>query len=155
MDKTFNIDRYIELMEKQKTLQSVNDNLNKINYNELLSYQIIIYNQFIYNKKNEYISLINQYINNEIDSFALQFKFFQIRRIHIQNAENLEENFQELSNMLIDEKSDDFSKLIEHVSGICDYLKWNSDDETEYGITEKDFRILIEKIHLKLQQFEE
>ena len=155
MDKTFNIDRYIELMEKQKTLQSVNDNLNKINYNELLSYQIIIYNQFIYNKKNEYISLINQYINNEIDSFVLQFKFFQIRRIHIQNAENLEENFQELSNMLIDEKSDDFSKLIEHVSGICDYLKCNSDDETEYGITEKDFRILIEKIHLKLQQFEE
>jgi hypothetical protein len=45
---------------------------NAVEYDELLSYVRIVDDQIIYNRKHDYISLIEKYLTNEIDSFFLR-----------------------------------------------------------------------------------
>ena len=82
MTKTFNKVRYIELLKKDQSLESKNSSLYKedrIEYRELLSYGVILYNQIIYNRRHDYISLIEKYVTNEIDSLLLILQFFRYR----------------------------------------------------------------------------
>lgn len=75
MTKTLNKVHYIELLKKDQSLESKNSSLykeDKIEYRELLSYQVILYNQIIYNRRHDYISLIDKYVTNKIDSFLLR-----------------------------------------------------------------------------------
>ena len=83
MTQTFNKVCYIELLEKDQSLESKNSSLQKedrIEYRELLSYGVILQNQIIYNRRHEYISLIEKYVTTEIDSLLLRLQFFQIQR---------------------------------------------------------------------------
>jgi len=75
MTQTFNKVHYIELLKKDRGLEIKNSSLYKedrMEYRELLSYKVILYNQIIYNRRHEYISLIHKYVTNEIDSFLLR-----------------------------------------------------------------------------------
>ena len=75
MTQTFNKVHYIELLKKDRGLKIKNSSLYKedrMEYRELLSYKVILYNQIIYNRRHEYISLIHKYVTNEIDSFLLR-----------------------------------------------------------------------------------
>jgi len=139
MTKTFNKVRYIELLEKDQSLESKNSFLYKedrIKYRELLSYGVILYSQIIYNRRHDYISLIEKYVTNEIDSILLRLQFFQIQREDNKITDDLEKNFERLSNVLIDSKSDEFSLLIKDIFNACEALKSDSEPEEAYGITE-------------------
>lgn len=52
-------------------------------YCELLSYGVILYNQIIYNRRHDYIFLIEKYVTNEINFFLLRLQFFQTQRADI------------------------------------------------------------------------
>jgi hypothetical protein len=82
MTQTFNKVRYIELLKKDQSLESKNSSLYKedrIEYRELLSYGVILYNQIIYNRRHDYISLIEKYGTNEIYSLLLRLQFCRSR----------------------------------------------------------------------------
>ena len=139
MNQIFDKVRYIELLKKDQSLASQNSSLyqeNRIEYLELLSYGVILYDQIIYNRKQDYISLLEKYVNNEIDSFLLRLKFFQIQRDDKKIEKNLEKNFDRLSNVLIDSKSKEFSLLITDIFDACEALKFDSDANEAYGVTE-------------------
>ena len=138
MTKTFNKIRSIELLKKDQSLESKNRSLYKedrIEYRELLSYGVILYNQIIYNQRHDYISLIEKYVTNEIDSLLLKLQFFQIQREDKKIKKDLENNIERLSNVLIDSKSDEFSLLIADIFDACEALKSDSEPEEAYGIT--------------------
>ena len=64
-------------------MESKNSSLYKedrMEHLELLYYKVILYNQIIYNRRHDSISLIEKYVTNEIDSFLLRLQFFQIQR---------------------------------------------------------------------------
>lgn len=148
MTKTFNKVRYIELLKKDQSLKSKNSSLYKedrIEYRELLSYGVILYNQIIYNRRHDYISLIEKYVTNEIDSLLLRLQFFQMQR--------KDKNFELLSNVLIDSKSDEFSLLIADIFEACEALKLESEPEEVYGITELRFRAFLEKTFLQMKKY--
>ena len=152
MTKTFNKVRYIELLKKDQSLESKNSSLYKedrIEYRELLSYGVILYNQIIYNRRHDYISLIEKYVTNEIDSLLLRLQFFQIQR----EKKDLEKNFERLSNVLIDSKSNEFSLLIADIFDACEALKSDYEPEEAYGITELQFRAFLEKIFLQMEKY--
>lgn len=122
MTDTFNKVRYIELLENDQNLKNKNSSLyeeDKLKYRELLSYQVILYDQIIYNRKHDYISLIDQYLTNEIDSFVLILQFFQMKQEDMKIQNDLENNFERLSNVLIDSESGEFSALVEDISDAC------------------------------------
>lgn len=156
MIQTFNKVRYIELLKKDQSLESKNSSLYKedrIEYLELLSYGVILYNQIIYNRRHDYISLIDKYVTNEMNSLLLRFQFFQIQREDKKITKDLEKNFERLSNVLIDSKSDEFSLLIADIFDACEALKSDSDPEEAYGITELQFRAFLEKIFLQMEKY--
>lgn len=105
MTQTFNKVRYIKLLKKDQSLESKNSSLYKedrVEYLGLLSYGVILYNQIIYNRRHDYISLIEKYVTNEIDSLLLRLQFFQIQREDKKIKKDLEKNFERFSNVLMD-----------------------------------------------------
>lgn len=156
MTQTFNKVRYIELLKKDQSLESKNSSLYKedrVAYFELLSYGVILYNQIIFNRRHDYISLIEKYVTNEIDSFLLRLEFFQIRREDLKIQKDFEKNFERLSNVLIDSKSGEFSRLITDIFDACEALKSDDEPEEAYGISELQFRAFLEKIFLQMEKY--
>ena len=156
MTKTFNKIRSIELLKKDQSLESKNSSLYKedrIEYRELLSYGVILHNQIIYNQRHDYISLIEKYVTNEIDSLLLKLQFFQIQREDKKIKKDLENNIERLSNVLIDSKSDEFSLLIADIFDACEALKSDSEPEKAYKITELQFRAFLEKTFLQMKKY--
>jgi len=152
MTKKFNKVRYIELLKKSQSLESLWQE-DDIEYSELLSYGVILYNQIIYNRRHEYISLIHKYVTNEIDSLLLRLQFFQMQREDRKIKKDLEKNFERLSTVLIDSKSDEFSMLIADIFDACEALKCDSEPEEAYGITELQFRAFLEKTFLQMEKY--
>ena len=122
MTQTFNKVRYIELLKKDRGLESKNSSLykeDKMEHRKLLSYGVIVYNQIIYNRRHDYISLIEKYVTNEIDSLLLRLQFFQIQREDRKIKKDIEKNFERLYTILIDSKSGEFSLLIADTFAAC------------------------------------
>jgi len=139
MNQIFNKVRYIELLKKDRGLEIKDSSLYKedrIKYRELLSSGVILYNQIIYNRRHEYISLIHTYVINEIDSLLLRLQFFQIQREDREITKDLEKNFERLYTLLIDSKSGQFSLLIEDIFDTGEAVKSDSEPEEAYGIKE-------------------
>ena len=148
--------RYIKLLKKDQNLESKNSSLYKedrVEYRKLLSYGVILYNQIIYNRRHDYISLIEKYVTNEIDSLLLRLQFFQIQREDKKIKKDLEKNFEQLSKVLIDSKSGEFSLLIKDIFDACEGLKSDSEPEEAYGITELQFQAFLEKIFLQMKKY--
>jgi len=156
MTETFNKSRYIELLTKDKNLESKNSSLDKLTeleYSELLSYSIILYSQIVYNRKEEYLSLIEKYLTNEINSLFLRFEFFHLQTTHDKMTKNFENNFELLSNVLIDPKSEEFTRLLEDIAAACEALKSDDEPDQNYGINELQFRAFLEKTFLQMKKY--
>jgi Fe-S-cluster containining protein len=84
---------------------------------------------------------------------VLRLQFFQTQREDRKITKDLEKNFQQLSNLLIDSKSSEFSLLIKDIFEACEALKSDSEPEEAYGINELQFRAFLEKIFLQMEKY--
>ena len=144
--------RYLKLLEKDQRLKNQNSCLyyeDKMEYRELLSYGIILENQILYNRRHDFISLLESYITNEIDDLSLRFKFFQIRRESLKIRDDLQKNFEKLLNVSIDSKSAEVSPLIKDIDSYCELCDFDSEDD------ERKFRTCIEDTFLKLKPYKD
>ena len=154
-DKT----RYIELLKKKEFLK--NEGTSLLNENreeglELLSYGVILENQIYYNRKAEYIFLVEEYLREnagEDGARLFVWEFFEIFRkdnkaLKILEKEILQQGIQKLATFQIDPKSTEFSALVEDIFGFCECLTF--DHEDTYGITLDQFRDLIQQIYLEI-----
>ncbi|MFK8006969.1 MAG: hypothetical protein AB8H03_11380 [Saprospiraceae bacterium] len=157
-DKT----RYIELLKKEEILKNEETSLfteNREEDLELLSYGVILENQIYYNRKAEYIFLVEEYLReNAGEDGARLFvsEFFQIfkkdnKAFKILEKEILQQGIPKLATFLIDPKSTEFSALINQIVGDCEFLTF--DPEDNYGMTADQFRDSIQKIYFEIQQF--
>jgi len=157
-DKT----RYIELLKKEEILRNEGTSLfneNREEDLELLSYGVILENQIYYNRKAEYISLVEEYLREnagEDGARLFVWEFFNIfkkdnKALEILEKEILEQGIKRLATFCIDPKSTEFSALINQIVGSCEFLTF--DPEDSYGITLDQFRDSIEKIFFKMQKY--
>jgi hypothetical protein len=122
---------------------------------ELLSYGIILENQIYYNRKAEYISLIEEYLTKsagEDEAHLFVWEFFKIFKSDNEACEVLEEEIlqqgiQKLATFQIDPKSTEFSDLVDQIQGSCEFFTF--DPEDAYKMTLDQFRDSIQKIYLK------
>jgi len=156
----FDKSRYIELLKKEETLKNQEISLldeNPKERRELFSYKIILENQIYYNRKVEYISLVEEYLREnagEDGARLFVWEFFKIfkknnKALKILEKEILEQGIQKLATFCIDPKSTEFSALINQIAGSCEFL--TLDPEDTYGMTLDQFRDFIQKIYLKIQ----
>lgn len=71
--------------------------------------------QISYNRKAEYLSLIEKYIAETIDAIIFRFKFLKIRKDDDETVKILEKDFKQLSTFSIDSEADGFIDLIEQI----------------------------------------
>lgn len=149
-DKT----RQIELLKKEGTSLF---NENREEDLELLSYGIILENQIYYNRKAEYIFLVEEYLRasaGENGARLFVWKFFTIFKKHnkalkVLEKEILQQGIRKLATFQIDPKSTELSALVNQIVGSCEFLTF--DPEDTYGMTLNQFRDSIQKIYLKIQ----
>ena len=152
-------------MKKEEILRNEETSLfneNREEDLELLSYGVILENQIYYNRKVEYISLVEEYLKylrenaGEDGARLFVWEFFKIfkkdnKALKILEKEILEEGIQRLATFWIDPNSTEFSALINHIVGLCEFLTFDSEDT--YEITLDQFRDSIEKIFFKIQKY--
>ena len=160
-DINFDKTRYIELLKKEESLKNEGTSLfneNREEDLELLSYGVILENQIYYNRKAEYIFLVEEYLRENAGEDGARlfiWEFFNIfkkdnKALKILEKKILEQGIQKLATFWIDPKSTEFSALINQIVGLCEFLTF--DPEDTYGITLDQFRDSIEKIFFKIQK---
>ena len=156
----FDKSRYIELLKKEETLKNQEISLldeNPKERRELFSYKIILENQIYYNRKAEYIFLVEEYLREnagEDGARLFVWEFFKIfkkdnKALKILEKEILQQGIEKLATFWIDPKSTKFSALINQIVGSCEFLTF--DPEDTYRITLDQFRDSIQKIYFKIQ----
>jgi hypothetical protein len=158
LDKTL----YIKLLKKAESLKTEGKSLwneNREEYFELLSYGILLEGQISYNRKDDYLSLIEDYRRGTIDAVIFRLAFLKMSREDNQTLDILKKDLKRLSTFSIDSKSEGFSSLIGEILGICDALfDFDSEDsseitENQFRDSENQFRDAIEQIFFEMQKF--
>jgi hypothetical protein len=150
-DINFDKTRYIELLKKEE-ISLFNENREEDL--ELLSYGVILENQIYYNRKVEYISLVEEYLRENAGKDGARLfvsEFFNIFKKDNKALEILEQGIKRLATFCIDPKSTEFSALINQIVGSCELLTF--DPEDSYGMTLDQFRDSIEIIFFKIQNY--
>ena len=136
MSNNFNIKHYLELLGKQ--------DLTETDKCQLLSYGARVERQISYNRKDEYFSLIKQYLAKKMNPNIFRKKFLEMQKADDDTNQILKKDFEKLSNLSIDLelKEDLFSHLIDL---IYDNSMLAVEFGPENGISEDEFRVSIEK----------
>ncbi len=153
MKISFDIDRYNELLEKEKVLSQQSDSLcfeNKDEFIVLLSYGARVEDQISYERKEEYYSLISQYIERIVTPQIFQWEFLKMEKEDAKVAKMITNDFKQLAIFSVDLKAVEFSSLIGEISDVSMVAREFSPEE---GISDQKFRKSIEKTFLQMQKF--
>lgn len=153
MKITFDMDRYNELLEKEKRLSQQSNSLifeNKDEFIELLSYGVRVNNQISYERKEEYYSLISQYIEKVVTPPIFQSEFSKMEKEDAKAAKIITNDFKQLAIFSVDLKAVGFSSLIGEISDVSMVAREFGPEE---GISNQKFRKSIEKTFLQMQEF--
>lgn len=161
MINTVNFDkiRYIELLQEEEILRSQTIYIPSENYDELLSYKIILANQVYSNQKDKYIYLIEEYLveNASIEGIRLfVWKFFIMFRktnevLDILEREILEQGIERLNTFFINPNSIEFSILIDQIFDYCDSVPFDPNSTTE--LNPDKFREWIKETFFEMQKY--
>lgn len=154
----FNKSRYFKLLQKEN-----NDDLSESGFRELLSSQIILENQITYNKREKYISLLEEHIKEPLgadfedfedletylDSYSPMYEFSELfdqdlEDFHLLEKKILKEGITVLDNFSIDSisSSKEFSNEIRLILHL---------DDVDEEMSENDYRIFMESTLLRLR----
>jgi len=141
----FNLFRYQELLLKTKSLtKTEKEYFRDPEVAQLLSYQSSVETQIFYDQKDQYLDLIQKYLDETIPTHLFLGKFLDMRRYNIKKARKILDNFEELSTFWIEPGVDKFSFLLKEIYQACLYVsKFGLGDN---GIPEDKFQNLIQKI---------
>jgi hypothetical protein len=147
------MDRYNELLEKEKRLSQQSKSLifeNKDEFIELLSYGARVEDQISYEQKREYYSLISEYIEKVITPQLFQWEFLKMEKEDAKATKIITNDFKQLAIFSVDLKAVEFSSLIERISDVSMVAQEFGPEE---GISDQKFRKSIEKTFLQMQEF--
>ena len=142
MKKKFNFTGYKELIDMKNCEEIV---FLDANYFKLLRYQTSVGKQLIYNRKEDYYSIINKYLNKTLTLIEFRTQFLDMEKEDIEKGYVIIENIQELEVFYLVEDLEKFSRLIGEIIDLCeDYYIIEPMPETE-------FYFLVKKYYHQLQ----
>lgn len=137
MKKKFNFTGYKKLVDMQ--------NCGKIvfmdeNYFKLLRYQTSVGNQLIYNRKEDYYSIINKYLNKTLMLLEFRTQFLDMIEEDTKKGYVILENIQELEVFYFVEDLERFYRLIGQIIDLCeDYYVIEPIPKTEFYSWVKEY----------------
>ena len=132
--------RHLELVKKKYENMSQSEE----DFMELLQYSAFIEGHLNWETKDQYLELVEQFLNDKISISYFCIEFSEIRSRNCKAIFMLESSFIILSPH---EKSFDFTDFIEGIYWACE--QFDGDEEN----SENRFRNLIEKIFLEIQKY--
>jgi len=146
----FNLLRYQELLANTKSsTKTGKEYFRDPEVAQLLSYQSSLENQTFYDQKNDYLDLIQKYLDETIPTHLFLGKFLDMRRDNTEKAAKILQNFEELSTFWIEPGVEKFFSLFGEINEAClCVFEFGLGDE---GIPEDKFRNLIEKIFSQME----
>lgn len=143
MEKHFNLSRYKELVDMENCGETV---FLDANYFKLLRYQTSVGKQLIYNRKEDYYSIINKYLNKTLTLLEFRAQFLDMQKEDMEKGYAILGNTQELEVFYFVEDLEKFSRLIGKIIDLCeDYYIIEPMPETE-------FYFLVNKYYHQLQE---
>ncbi len=143
MENQFDVKRYKELLELEKT--------NKISFLdlELVTYQASIPSQISYNRKENYFSFIETYLKGTIDGYLFRSKFLEMENQDAKIAYRIRQDFQKLEAFTLADDLEEFSSLTQEISTLCEEYDeiW---DGTIIPMSESEFYSLVNKHYYQL-----
>ena len=140
MSNNFNLNNYLTLLKKQ--------NLTQEDQLELSSYGALVERQICYNRKNEYFSLIKNYLAKNISPSKFRGKFLEMQKQDDNEAQGMKKDFEKLSKFSVDFELEErsFSRLIDL---IYDTSMLAVEFGPKEGISEEEFEISIKNAFSK------
>jgi hypothetical protein len=133
--------RHLELLNKQ------GDEFKS----KLRTYSIILIDHLNWEIRDQYLELLDNYMEAKIDSFNFIMKFEE-RYDLIEKVANLLKSNQVL--LSPDQNSLDFGDFLSEIESCCKAYSDNPEPfQQKFELGEVEFRISIEKIYLKIQNF--
>ena len=112
---TYNKIRHLKLLERFLIYQNQGMDFyteNRNEYLELLGYNCIVSDHIFYKNKQQFILLMEKYINNRIFTHQFELAFSKIWFEIIDLCDNFETDLEELKHFVPDYKSNGFSRFI-------------------------------------------
>lgn len=149
--QNFNKKRRSELLnyDKKRHLELLNQPGEKFE-SKLRTYSIILIDQLNWEIQDQYLELLNKFINKKIDSFNFRIRFSE-RYESIEKVADLVKSNRVL--LSPDENSLDFGDLLAKIDNCC--IAYSDEPEPfrdKFDIGDVEFRISIEKIYFKIQK---
>lgn len=143
MKKKFNFPAYKELLDMENRGEIV---FLDTNYFKLLRYQTSVGKQLIYDRKEDYYSIINKYLNKTLTILEFRAQFLAMEKEDMEKGYVILGNIQELEVFYLVEDLEKFSRLIGEIIDLCeDYYIIEPMPETE-------FYFLVNKYSHQLQE---
>lgn len=145
MANQFNLERYKELLELEKS--------NKITFLdlELVTYEANIESQIYYNRKENYFSLMEKYLKGKIVGHEFRSKFLEMEKQDGKIAYIIQQDFQKLEVFTLADDLEEFSDLIGEISTLC--LEYDEIwDGTMKRMSESEFYSLLNKHYFQLAE---
>ena len=159
---------FLQLLEYSNELEKNQKYLIKedpIAFNKLLNFLVIIEENLHWKIKNQYVKLIEDFLNGNIsaDDFSIIFiRIFEktvekVRRLEIDLKEknSLNPSFQssEISKLLLKGKACGIADLLSSVYGDCDRFNPDLSSEDDFYLDEVQLKDSIEQTYLQIQKF--
>ncbi len=150
----YNDEEYIKLLNYQQELKKQKKSLSSqdpIKYTKLLNYSVMISDYLHWSQKNEYLQLINDFLNFKIDGTEFDNKFSKMVAVIEKKSMLLRKNYEELRCIEPSSMSIGFGIGISEIYLCCTefYSDFNEDeDRTEmpFAKTEEQLRDAVKSL---------
>lgn len=148
MEKKFNFTSYTKLVDMENRGEIA---FLDTNYFKLLRYRTSVGKQLIYDRKEDYYSIINKYLNKTLTIIEFRAQFLAMQKEDMKKGYIILGNIQELEVFYLVEDLEKFSRLIGEIIDLCeDYYVIEPMSETEfYSLVNKYFHQLQETFPFK------
>ena len=149
----FNIERYKELVGKVESSKKTGLAYFKDpEVLELLNYNSKVESQILYENKNEYLRLIQKYLEEKISPGDFRCNYLDMIKKSMEKTSKILNNLDELSHFWIDPEGESLGSLLTDILESCQCIIEFGIENS--GISEDGFRQLLEKVVLEMKKYD-
>lgn len=147
----FNIERYKELLVKAESSKKIGrEYFEDPEVLEFLDYRASVDLQILWEEKNEYLRLIEKYLNEKISPGDFRCEYLDMIKKSMEKTSKILNNLDELSHFWIDPEGESLGSLLGDIHESCQCIIEFGIENS--GVSEDGFRQLLDKVVLEMKK---
>ena len=137
MIKYFDLETY----QKLKRLEKINQ-ISSEDKQKLIDYRIHISDQIKYSSKADYVSLLDEYLEQNIPGYEFRLKFLELEKQNSKKTQIILEDSKKLGNLILSDKSKKFGDSMCEIAMTCIEFDVSWSESRSDQMSEADFYFL-------------